>query len=334
MKLQRRRYLGWIVIGATVGLTLPLLAAELPPGGTFLDDDGNVHEGYIEAIADQGVTRGCNPPDNDRYCPGDVVSRGQMAAFLVRALGLPAGEPDPFVDDDGSVFEEDIGRLAAAGITRGCNPPVNDRFCPDDSITRGEMAAFLVRAFGYADPGDGDLFVDDDTSVFEGDIDRLATAGVTRGCNPPANDRFCPEEPVLRDQMASFLGRALELTPITPPPRPTTTSTSTSTSTSSSTSSSTSTSSTIPDDTVRFEMGPSSFIPPSATVTAPAEVRWRNESGVLHNVTTDDGPWPAAFSVNLPSGSDDLEVTLTTPGVYTFFCNIHAGMTGTVTVTG
>jgi len=67
------------------------------------------------------------------------------------------------------------------------------------------MAAFLVRAFGYADAGGSDLFVDDDTSIFENDIDKLGTAGVTRGCNPPANDRFCPSDKVLRDQMASFL---------------------------------------------------------------------------------------------------------------------------------
>ncbi len=114
-----------------------------------------------------------------------------------------------FVDDDGSVFEEDIEWLAASGVTRGCNPPVNDRFCPDDPVTRGQMAAFLTRALGYSDAGGGDLFVDDDDSVFEEDIDRLGTAGVTRGCNPPVNDRFCPDDPVTRGQMAAFLRRAL-----------------------------------------------------------------------------------------------------------------------------
>jgi hypothetical protein len=50
------------------------------------------------------------------------------------------------VDDDGSIFEADIAKLAAAGITRGCNPPVNDRFCPTDPVTRQQMAAFLHRA--------------------------------------------------------------------------------------------------------------------------------------------------------------------------------------------
>ncbi len=71
------------------------------------------------------------------------------------------------------------------------------------------MAAFLVRALGYTDDGGGDLFTDDDGSVFEGDIDRLGTAGVTRGCNPPANTRFCPGSNVTRGQMAAFLHRAL-----------------------------------------------------------------------------------------------------------------------------
>jgi hypothetical protein len=204
--------------GLMIAALLPAGAQELDPGGTFIDDDGNVHEGYIEAIAAEGITRGCNPPDNDRYCPSDPVSRGEMAAFLTRALGLSGSTADQFVDDEDSVFEDDINALAAAGITRGCNPPDNDRFCPDGNVTRGQMAAFLVRAMGYTDPGEGDLFTDDDDSVFENDIDRLGTAGVTRGCNPPDNDRFCPDDLVLRDQMASFLGRALGLQARTPPP--------------------------------------------------------------------------------------------------------------------
>ncbi len=81
------------------------LAADLPPGGSFYDDDGNVHEGGIEAIAAEGITLGCNPPDNTIFCPGDSVTRGQMAAFLARALGLPDAATDFFADDDGTTFE-------------------------------------------------------------------------------------------------------------------------------------------------------------------------------------------------------------------------------------
>ena len=69
------------------------------PGGTFLDDS-SIHEPAVEAIAAAGITRGCNPPFEFAFCPEEPVTRGQMAAFLRRALHLPAGAGDPFTDDD------------------------------------------------------------------------------------------------------------------------------------------------------------------------------------------------------------------------------------------
>lgn len=177
--------------------------------GRFVDDDDSIFEDDIEWIAAEGITKGCNPPDNFLFCPKDPVTRGQMAAFLVRALDLAASPGDRFVDDDGSVFQSDIQALAQARITLGCNPPDNDRYCPTDPVTRGQMAAFLVRALDLAG-SPGDRFVDDDGSVFEADIQALAQAGITLGCNPPANDRFCPTDEVTREQMAAFLRRALE----------------------------------------------------------------------------------------------------------------------------
>ncbi len=199
-------------------IALAVLLAVLPPGGSFVDDDGNVHEGGIEAIHETGITQGCNPPSNDRYCPDRTVTRGQMATFLARALDLPTTGNDYFEDDDGHILEGGINRLRAAGITQGCNPPSNDRFCPDRDMTRGEMAAMLARAFDYP-TSTQDRFTDDDGSIFEAAIEKIAAAGVTVGCNPPSNDRFCPDQQVKRDQMATFLTRALDLTPNKPPAR-------------------------------------------------------------------------------------------------------------------
>lgn len=200
-------------------LTVPPAALGDPtqPGGTFTDDNGSVHEGYIEAIALLDITRGCNPPANDRFCPDEPVTRGQMAAFLGRAFPLDPGESD-FDDIDGHTFEAEIRRLAGAGVTRGCNPPANDRFCPDEAVTRGQMAAFLVRTMGLS--GGGPDFADSSGHLFEREIAALGAADITRGCNPPANDLFCPDQLVTRAQMATFLGRALSLDPIVPPPPP------------------------------------------------------------------------------------------------------------------
>ena len=178
-------------------------------GARFIDDGGSVHEANIEVIAAAGITVGCNPPANDQFCPTDQLTRGQGAAFFHRAFNLLSSADDFFVDDESSVFENSINAVAEVGITQGCNPPQNDEFCPVDGITRAQWATFMVRALGLTAGGGDDLFTDDDLNVHETNIDRLATAGITLGCNPPANDLFCPNETVTRQQAASFFVRAM-----------------------------------------------------------------------------------------------------------------------------
>jgi hypothetical protein len=156
--------------------------------------------GVLNAAFNQGYKTWSNP---------DQVSwifDGRMDAWVQnREEAFASG----FTDIQGHTFEADINWLATEGITKGCNPPTNNRFCPNDYVTRGAMAAFLVRALGYTDNGGGNLFIDDNNSIFETDIDKLGTAGVTKGCNPPTNNRFCPNDYVTRGAMAAFLHRAL-----------------------------------------------------------------------------------------------------------------------------
>ena len=178
--------------------------------GTFVDDNNSVHQNGIEAVAAAGITVGCNPPANDRYCPDRDVTRAQAATFLARARALPDDGNDYFDDDNGHTLEGGINRVAAAGITQGCNPPANDRFCPDRSLTRAQMATFLVRALDIPHSST-DFFTDDDGHVLERAVNALAEAGITQGCNPPANNHFCPNQTVSRAQMATFLTRALSL---------------------------------------------------------------------------------------------------------------------------
>jgi hypothetical protein len=188
------------VLGQTNnGFQVRLVGFDDVANSVFLDN--------ILWLADSGITKGCS---DTSFCPKDYVTRGQMAAFLVRALGYTDdGEGNVFTDDDGSIFEASIDRLATAGVTKGCNPPVNDRFCPTQYVTREQMAAFLVRALGLTEQDTSIEFTDIGGSVFADAISKLATAGITKGCNPPANDRFCPGDRVTREQMAAFLERAL-----------------------------------------------------------------------------------------------------------------------------
>jgi hypothetical protein len=177
--------------------------------GRFYDDEDSVHRNGIEAVAAAGITVGCNPPFNDKFCPDGILTRAQGATFLARALDLPEPSQDYFEDDNGHVLEGGINRVAEARITLGCNPPSNSRFCPDRQMTRAEFATFIVRALELP-PTDTDYFKDDNGHVLEGAINRLAESGITKGCNPPTNDRFCPQDLLTRAETATFMTRALD----------------------------------------------------------------------------------------------------------------------------
>ena len=118
--------------------------------------------------------------------------------------------PGSFLDDGGSVHELNVEALAAAGITQGCNPPDNTNYCPAAVTTRAQMATLLARALDLP-PTDADYFNDDAGLVHEADINALAAAGITQGCNPPDNTNYCPATATTRAQMATFLVRALDL---------------------------------------------------------------------------------------------------------------------------
>jgi hypothetical protein len=185
-----------------------LLRAQKSFSGQFRDDEGNTHEANIDKIYAAGITYGCNPPTNDEYCPQRDISRGEMAAFISRMLGLTETSGNQFDDVAGNTFEGDIDRIVTAGIGFGCD---TDSYCPNRPLIREEMAEMLVRAFGYDNPDGIDFFTDDGSSVFHESINELANHGVTLGCDPPDNDRFCPDRTLTRGEMASFFARALDL---------------------------------------------------------------------------------------------------------------------------
>ncbi|MDH3499503.1 MAG: S-layer homology domain-containing protein [Acidimicrobiia bacterium] len=188
-------------------------AGGLPPGGTFTDDNGNAHEGFIEAIAAGGITSGCG---GTRYCPDDDVTRGQMASFLARALNLPDSVTDWFSDDDTSTHQVNINKIAEAGITLGFG---DGTFAPDEVVARDQMASFLARAITDLIPSTTDYFSDDAGNAHEANINVMAENAITLGCDS-SGTIYCPTDPVRRDQMASFLGRALGLEEMIPPPLP------------------------------------------------------------------------------------------------------------------
>jgi hypothetical protein len=197
-----------------VALAIGVLVGGAPSARTattsapFNDIAGHPFAADIDWLRQAEITSGCG---DGRFCPDSLVTREQMASFLVRAFHLPASTTDAFADDEWSMHQASINSLALSGITGGCG---SGQFCPLAIVTRGQMASFLSRALSLP-AGSRDYFVDDYWSAHQADINRLAESGITSGCAP---GRFCPDAGVTRGQMAAFLHRALVPSTRLPPP--------------------------------------------------------------------------------------------------------------------
>lgn len=172
---------------------------------------------FIESLATHGVTPGCG---GGNYCPDLDMTRGEMALFLLRAkegagyvpapcttapfLDVPCSDPRaPWIRD-----------LVARGVTAGCG---GGFYCPEASVTRSQMAVFLLatkEGAGWAPPAlDCTVPVFSDvpcTSPFAPWINELVNRGITAGCGLGV---FCPENKVTRGQMAVFLSTTFGLSP-------------------------------------------------------------------------------------------------------------------------
>ena len=190
-------------------------AAPAPATVTHYDDiaETGEHAAAVRALGATGAFIGTDCADR-KFCPDDPVSRWVMAVWLRRvAFGLnpsPDG-PSRFVDVESDAWWSPfVETLAELGVTQGCRlRPA--RYCPDQPVTRAQMASFLTRAFGLptAEPAG---YTDTVGNVHSDNIDALAAANITLGCSTrPA--RYCPDRPVTRAEMATFLARAVNLVP-------------------------------------------------------------------------------------------------------------------------
>lgn len=193
-----------LVAGQSFSVVQGLAFSDVPSDYTFYN--------FIGRLSARGITLGCssNPP---AYCPEQPVTREQMAAFILRALGEfnpPTPQTQRFADVlPSNPFYAFIDRLAERGITLGCG---GGNYCPSAVVTREQMAAFMIRAFGEFNPPTPNTQRFDDvppSSPFYNFVDRMAVLGITLGCSasPPL---YCPSQSVTRGQMAAFLVRAFD----------------------------------------------------------------------------------------------------------------------------
>jgi hypothetical protein len=179
----------------------------VPPADPFHD--------YVVTVARNGITAGCG---GGNYCRNSPVTRAQMAVFLLKAEHTSSYNPPACtgVFNDvacPSTFANWIEQLADEGITGGCqaSPPL---YCPDNAVTRAQMAAFLLKTehgSSYTPPVCTGVFGDVACpSLFADWIEKLYDEQVTSGCQVSPL-LYCPTNPNTRGQMAVFLVKTFHL---------------------------------------------------------------------------------------------------------------------------
>ncbi len=166
---------------------------------------GHWAETSIDWAFTTGITSAC-PTDGspDSTCPELSVTRDEMAQFMWRSKGQPTPTVTADFDDvaTSSTYGSAVDWLAEEAITLGCTAT---SYCPDGTVTRAEMAAFLWRLQdspeGSAPAGFGDVPED---AFYSDAADWLLAAGITTGCTTSS---YCPQGAVTRAEMFTFLDR-------------------------------------------------------------------------------------------------------------------------------
>ncbi len=174
---------------------------------------------YIERIAQLGITIGCS---STNYCPDRVVTRAEMAVFIERTVGVftpPTPGSQTFTDVPPNHWAYAfIGDFATRGITLGCSATT---YCPDELVTREQMAVFMERAVGRPNPPTptSQRFLDVPTNQWSyAFVESFAVNGLSEGildvfqrdCNADGL-HFCPVQPLSRAEMAAWLVIAFNL---------------------------------------------------------------------------------------------------------------------------
>jgi hypothetical protein len=167
---------------------------------------GHWAETAIDWAFTTGITSACPTGDATpgSTCPELSVTRDEMAQFMWRSKGQPTPTTTATFDDvaaDAS-YVTAVDWLAEQEITLGCTTTT---YCPDGTVTRAEMAAFLWRLEGSPEGSGPANFSDISADSFAGPaIDWLLASGTTTGCTRWS---YCPQGLVTRAEMFTFLKR-------------------------------------------------------------------------------------------------------------------------------
>jgi len=171
---------------------------------------GHWAETSIDWAFTTGVTTACPTGEatEGSTCPELPVTRDEMAQFMWRSKGRPAPTTTAAFEDVAAdaTYGTAVDWLAEQEITLGCTTTT---YCPEGTVTRAEMAAFLWRLEGSPEGSVPAGFGDVASGAFFYDAaDWLLASGVTNGCTTV---NYCPQGLVSRAEMFTFLRRVDDL---------------------------------------------------------------------------------------------------------------------------
>ena len=178
--------------------------------GAFWDDDDNRMAATADLLASLALITGCGPYGLE-LCPEAELTGADVEALLGAALGTevsvgeylamefsPAPEKETFLP--GVSLEEALG----CGVWR---------YCPEQTITRGDMAVILASVFDL-EVSDADYFVDDEDHYAKSAINTLTAAEVFDFCTTFGPMPFEPDRPATRAELIDAIAKALHLIPV------------------------------------------------------------------------------------------------------------------------
>jgi hypothetical protein len=216
--MRRLKALTVAIVG--IGLLVPDASAtetdaacppnQVPSAGFTDVADGSTHRLAIDCVVWWSVAFGTS---STTYGPNANLTREEMAAFVARAMraagyDLPTAPRDAFDDTAASPYKHAIHQVNAVGVVRGFG---DGTYRPRATVSRAQMATYLVNLYEETTGGTltatRDYFDDDDGTIHESNINKIAEAGITQGTAPRT---YSPSLPVRRGQIGSFLARVLD----------------------------------------------------------------------------------------------------------------------------
>jgi len=190
-------------------------------GPIFEDTPNDWSLPWIERLYQAGLTNGCNQSPL-LYCPFNEVTRAEMAKFILTAKHGPSFKPqeatgvfsDIDYDNNEPWYVDWVDELYREGLTDGCSPNTLS-YCPDASVSRAEMAKFILKALNGKDynleplqPGEDTGFADVNPEFWAAPwIKELKQQGLTDG---DGTGNYNPFAPVTRKEMAKFIVTAFD----------------------------------------------------------------------------------------------------------------------------